>query len=101
VDQLRQLILDAIVDDWETTTTMRDCGEMEPDELALTSDDELLPAIESLLDDGLIEAGEPGPRPREMSVIQSPRRDPSSLRRYWYRPTAAGWAEWERADSEG
>jgi hypothetical protein len=52
---LTLMVLDALVDDWESIESMRDHGEVAPYGLALVDDGAIVDAVRSLLSDGLVE----------------------------------------------
>jgi hypothetical protein len=95
------MVLDSLADDAETIYTMRNCGDMAPNSVALVGEAHLLAAIRSLLEDGLIEVE------NEHAVIdgrlflrplaERARTADEDLRRYWFRLTPAGEAAWQEA----
>ena len=94
---LRLLVLDAVADSPETVVTMRCCGDMEPDGIALVGEDVLLAELRALMADGLVEAV---PDPRFGRTIGDARpTDDEALRHYWYSPTPAGWSALEEGDA--
>lgn len=100
---LELMVLDGLADAAETVWTMRNCGEMEPDGLALVGDAHVFVAVRSLLSQGLIEV-------ETESFIADGRfqsRVPAGelgvadedLGRYWFRMTPAGWKAWEAGEA--
>ncbi len=95
------MVLDALADDSENIYSMRNCGDMAADGLALVGDAHVLDALRSLLADGLIEvdyehvvvAGRVGTRP----LVGEPRTTDDDLRRYWFHMTPTGRTTWDAA----
>jgi len=91
---LTLMVLDALVDDWESIESMRDHGEVAPYGLALVDDGAIVDAVRALLSDGLVEVTEIAEDPAKLVSVLAPRTDEASLRRYRFRPTEAGKKVW-------
>lgn len=93
------MVLDGLADDIESVGSLRDHGEVAPYGLALVDEQDVVDALRALLDDGLVEAWELAEPQFELVPASHPSTDDASLRRYWFRWTAAGERAW-RADGE-
>jgi len=98
---VRLMILDSLADDAETVYTMRNCGEMAPNGVALVGESHLLGAIRSLLDGGLVEVKLEhvviGERLFVRRLAERASTSDDDLRRYWFEMTPAGQATWRQA----
>jgi hypothetical protein len=88
------MVLDSLMTDIETLDTMRSCGDARPYGVALAEEDRIIDAVRELLAKDLIEALDDGPDDGYTGVSDAGTQDAASLRRYWYRPTAAGHQAW-------
>jgi hypothetical protein len=94
---LTLMVLDGLMTDIETVETLRDHGEAKPYGLSLVDENEIVDAIRELLHDGLVEAV--NWRDGQYAVIRGAgNHDATSLRRHWYRPTAAGRRAWTEGE---
>jgi hypothetical protein len=62
------------------------------------TEDEVMAALASLIEAGLVEVYGETADSAELRPIDSPRTDEASLLRYWFRPTVKGqriWEEWD------
>jgi len=86
---LELLVLDSLVDDHETVETMHVIGEAAPSGSGLVDEADVIAALNDLLDRGLVQVLEE--RADAEVPLSSPSRDPASMRRHWFTPTAQGW----------
>lgn len=91
---LTLLVLDGLADDFESVENLRNHGEVSPYGLALVEESEVVAAVRTLLEDGLIEAFEAAGDPVELVPKSTPASDDDSLRAYWFRWTARGEQLW-------
>src|SRR3954447_15710062 len=89
---LRLVMLDVLADGPETIYSIRNCGEMVPDGLALVGEAHLLDALRSLMDEDLIEIEAEyvvsDGRIVARRVVGEPGVADEDLRRYWFCMTA-------------
>lgn len=84
---LRLLVLDAIVDDWDTIKTLRDRGESGTRGMASLGDAEIVEALEHLLAKGEVEAF----RENSADAIADPFTEPTQyVSEIWFRITDIG-----------
>ena len=92
-------VLDSMQDDIEDLVSiMRYLAEWRPYWPHDFMEDEVLEALKSLTEDGLVDAYDESPQSSVLSLVDCPSTSYSSLRRYWFAPTARGkqmWAEWD------
>ncbi len=100
---LALMVLDALAAAAETIYSMRNCGDMAANGLALVGDAHLLDALRSLLANGLVDVEAEHVSVRggnsERPMIGRPSTTDSDLQRYWFRMTMtpAGLKTWEAA----
>jgi len=97
------MVLDTLSGYTESIYTMRSCGDMVPDGLALVGEAHLLDALRSLLKDGLVEVEVEdvivGDRVHTRPVTDDVPTADSDLQRYWFRVTPAGEQKLEAAET--
>ena len=93
---LELMLLDALADDSETLYTMRNCGDMQPNGLALVGKAALLDAVRELLEAMLIEVESEYVVSDgllvERALVSRPGTSDHDLCRYWFVMTSAGQA---------
>jgi len=96
---LEMFVLDSMQDDIEDlASVMRYLVEWRslwPRDL---TEEEVLDALKSLTEDGLVEAYDESPSNAELQPVERPETDRASLRHYWFRPTTRGrqiWKAWD------
>jgi hypothetical protein len=98
------IVLDALADDVETIYTMRNCGDMVPNGLAVVGEVHILNALRSLLADRLVGVWQEylvvGDRVVARPPVGEPGTTDDDLRRYWFEMTPAGRTTWEAAEKE-
>lgn len=98
------MVLDALADDVETIYTMRNCGDMAPDGLAIVGETRILDALRTLLADGQVDVWQEhvvvSDQVFSRSLVGEPRTTDDDLRRYWFRMTVAGRRTWEAAEEQ-
>lgn len=88
------MVLDGVADDMESVESLRDHGGVAPYGLALVDEQEVVDAVRTLLNDGLIEAWQLSEPELELVPCPAPSTDDNSLRHYWFRWTPAGERAW-------
>jgi hypothetical protein len=98
------MVLDALADDVETIYTMRNCGDMVANGLAVVGEVHVLNALRSLLTSRLVGVWREYLVVGERVVARPPAGEPGTtdddLRRYWFEMTPAGRTTWEAAEKE-
>jgi hypothetical protein len=98
------MVLDALADDVETIYTMRNCGDMVANGLAIVGEVHILNALRSLLTGRLVGVWQEHLVVGDRVVTRPPAGEPGTtdddLRRYWFEMTPAGRKTWEAADKE-
>jgi hypothetical protein len=96
---LEMFVLDSMQDDIEDLeSVMRYLVEWRPLWPHDFTEEEVLDALKSLTEDGLVGAYDESPSSAELKPVECPNTDPASLRRYWFRPTTLGrriWKAWD------
>ena len=87
---LTLMVLDGLADDVESARTLRHHGEVAPDLLARADEQDVIQALRTLLDDGLIAAYDLHESGDGLVLVAQPSTDDDSLRRYWFEWTPAG-----------
>lgn len=88
MESLHEMILDGLMDDVESVGTLRDHGEVEPDALALTDEQDIVDALRELVADGQVDVWEIAVPELRLVPVAEPATDDASLRRYWYKRAA-------------
>jgi hypothetical protein len=96
---LTLLVLDGLADDIESVGSLRDHGEVAPYGLALIDETDVVGAVRTLLDRGLIKAWEEAGNPVRLVPVDRPALDDTSLRSYWYGWTTAGERVWRENET--
>jgi hypothetical protein len=96
------MVLDSLADGPENIYSMRNCGDMAANGVALVGEAHLLDALRSLLADGLVQVEYEhvvvGDRVGERPLIGEPGTTDDDLRRYWFSMTPRGRETWAAAD---
>lgn len=96
---LRMFVLDSMQDDIEDlASVMRYLVQWRSYWPHDFTEGEVLQALKSLTEDGLVEVYDESPDSAELTPVESPSTDQPSVRRYWFRPTPRGkqvWKEWD------
>lgn len=82
------MVLDGLADDFENVESLRNHGEVAPYGLALVDEHDVVDALRTLLQDGLVEAWEVSESPVELVPATAVSTDETALRSYWFRWTA-------------
>ncbi len=96
---LSLMVLDGLADDVETLETLRDHGQVAPHGLALVDEQAVVHAPRELLANGQVEAWELAEPQLELVPASYPAADDASLRRYWFKWTAAGERAWREGQA--